>query len=88
MMISTYTGEKVQLLGQANVNVNYSESQYSLPLLVVPHGSCDLFGRNWLMHVKLEWKNVFGLNSTPLNVTVRCSSLAKQDLESILTKYY
>ena len=36
MMLSTYTGDKIQTLGQANVKVNYYGSEYSLPLLVVP----------------------------------------------------
>ena len=44
--LSTYTGEKIQPLGQATVKVSYAGIQHSLPLLVVPHGSGPLFGRN------------------------------------------
>jgi hypothetical protein len=44
--LSTYTGEKIQPVGQTNVNVTYAGTQHSLPLLVVPQGSGVLFGRN------------------------------------------
>ena len=52
--LSTYTGEKIQPLRQATVTVSHAGIQHSLPLLVVPHGSGLLFGRNWLRHVKLD----------------------------------
>ena len=60
VVLSTYTGETVHPLGEAFVNVEYSGSQYSLPLLIVREGSCALFGRNWLVDVKLDWKNLPG----------------------------
>ena len=45
-MLLTYTGEIVHPLGEAFVNVEYSGSQYSLPLLIVGEGSCALLGSN------------------------------------------
>ena len=56
--LSIYTGEKIQPLGQINVNVTYAGTQHSLPLLVVPQGSGVLFGRNWLRCIKLDWNNL------------------------------
>ena len=40
VVLSTSTGETVHPLGDAFVNVEYSGSQYSLPLLIVREGSC------------------------------------------------
>ena len=33
-----------------------------MPLPIIREGLCALFGRNWLMDVNLDWKNVPGLN--------------------------
>ena len=49
--LSTYTGEKIQPLGQINVNVTYAGTHHSLPLLVVPQGSGVLFGRKSHRHL-------------------------------------
>lgn len=46
VILSTYAGEIVRPLGEACVNVEYSGSQRSPPLLFVKEGSCALFGRN------------------------------------------
>ena len=62
VVLSTYTGETVRPLGEAYVKVEYSGLQHSLPLLVVQEGTSALFGRNWLMDIKLDWKNLPGLN--------------------------
>lgn len=62
LVLSIYKGETVHPLGEAFVNVEYSGTQYKLPLLFVREGSCALFGRNWLMDVKLDWKNLPGLS--------------------------
>ena len=90
MKSSTYTGEKIQPLGQATVKVSYAGIQHSLPLLVVPHGSGPLFGRNWLRHVKLDWDKLPGVESrAPNSNTVRCSEISndKKTLDSLLSQY-
>ena len=62
VVLSTYTGETVCPLGEAYVKVEYSGLQHPLPLLVVQGGTSASFGRNWLMDIKLDWKNIPGLN--------------------------
>ena len=62
VVLSTYTGETVRLLGEAHVKVEYSGLQHSVPLLVVQEGTSALFGRNLLMELKLDWKHLPGLN--------------------------
>ena len=66
VVLSTYTGETVRPLGEAHVKVEYMGSQQPLPLLIVHEGTSALFGRNWLTDVKLDWKNLLGLNYVEL----------------------
>ena len=90
VVLSTYTGETVHPLGEAFVNVEYSGSQYSLPLLIVREGSCALFGRNWLMDVNLGWKNLPGLNHIgplPSPASSVPGSTGNQTLDSVLEQY-
>ena len=90
VVLSTYTGETVHPLGEAFVNVEYSGSQYSLPLLIVREGSCALCGRNWLMDVNLDWKNLPGLNHIgplPSPTSSVPGSTGNQTLDSVLGQY-
>ena len=89
MRLSTYTGEKIQPLGQINVNVTYAGTRHSLPLLVVPQGSGVLFGRNWLRCIKLDWNNLPGIESPSFTTTATCSKISenKNTLDSLLSKY-
>ena len=90
VILSTYTGETVRPVGEACVNVEYLGSQYSLPLLIVKEGSCALFGRNWLMHIKLDWQNLPGLNHVgplPSDFSTIPASSGDQTLHSVLEKY-
>jgi len=54
VVLSTYTGEVVRPLGEADVKVEYSGLQHSLPSLVVQEGTSALFGRNWLKLIRVE----------------------------------
>ena len=90
VILSTYTGETVRPSGEACVNVEYSGSQYSLPLLIVKEGSCALFGRNWLTHIKLDWQNLPGLNNVgtlPSDLSTIPVTSGDQTLYSVLEQY-
>ena len=72
------------------MNVEYSGSQYSLPFLIVKEGSCALFGRNWLMHIKLDWQNLPGLNNVgtlPSDLSTIPVTSGDQTLDSVLEQY-
>ena len=89
MLLSTYTGETIYPLGEANIKLECAGQEYSLPLIVVPKGSNALFGRNWLQDVKLDWPNLPGLKQ--INqvsfVCKKLSSAVSSGLESVLQKY-
>ena len=61
-IMSTYTGESIVPLGECTIEVGYADQTYQLPLIIVPEGTCALFGRNWLKHIKLKWEELPGLN--------------------------
>ena len=42
--MSIYTGEKVKPIGESHANVEYDGVSHVLPLIIVPDGSCALFG--------------------------------------------
>ena len=56
VMLKTYTGEPMNILGQADVNVKYERQPPQKLILVVIEGTGQsLLGRNWLQHLKLNW---------------------------------
>ena len=87
VVLSTYTGETVRPLGEAYVKVEYSGLQHSLPLLVVHEGTSALFGRNWLMDIKLDWKNLSGLNHIGPIFPSASAPPGNPTLDSVLRQY-
>ena len=56
--LSTYTGEKLALLGSISVDVQYQEQRRTLSLLVVAGSGPMLLGRDWLLQIQLDWTNL------------------------------
>ena len=54
-LLKTYTGERLHVLGQLQVRVDYSDQEKCLPLLVVAGNGPSLWGRNWLNEIRLDW---------------------------------
>ena len=48
MVLKTYTGEALQVLGEAAVKVQYGKQEAKLPVVVVSGNGPALLGRNWL----------------------------------------
>ena len=61
-VLKTYTNETVYPVGRAIVKVCYQGKKFELPLIVVNKGSTAVFGRDWLSKIKLNWKDLAGLN--------------------------
>ena len=58
VLLKSYTGNQVQVQGEAQVDVQYGEQQGTFTMYVVSgKGSC-LLGRDWLKHIRLEWKSI------------------------------
>ncbi len=54
----TYLGERMKVVGQLDVTVEYSTQQAVLPLYVVESAGLSLFGRNWLTSIRPEWESI------------------------------
>ena len=78
--LRTYTGELVDICGKINVNVSYGDSSKYLPLLIVAGTGPNLFGRDWLEHIKLNWHEVKWLSKSHQDVIQRYPDVFKEGL--------
>ena len=58
VILKTYSGEQLKVLGQAQVKVTYKTQEVETPLIVVAGEGPTLFGRNWLHVLQLDWKEI------------------------------
>ena len=58
LTLRTYTSERVEVVGELPVKVQYKGKQYDLSLLVVPGNGSTLLGRDWMEHITLDWKQM------------------------------
>ena len=61
--LATYDGTRLSVVGQADVDVEYGEQHVRLSVIVVERGKYALLGRDWLAHVRLDWKSIFSSRS-------------------------
>ena len=62
--LRTYTGEQLSVLGTLSVPVTYQDQHIKdLDLLVVKGDGPNLFGQNWLDRVRLDWSNIYKIQS-------------------------
>ena len=59
IILRSYSGEKIPVLGKISVPVKYDNQEKVLDLIVVEGNLPALFGRDWLSRIKLDWKNRF-----------------------------
>ena len=76
--LKTYSGQTITPAGTINVNVNYEGQEHNLDLFVVKNDSPSLFGRAWLMCVKLDWNSIKFLQT---------GKTTDENLQDILKKY-
>ena len=80
VVLKTYTGERTQVKGTLQVNVEYGQQQYTnLPLLVVAGSGPCLMGRDWLRVVRLDWRSIGKVSTVPAPVGVENQIAALQD---------
>ena len=70
LLLSSYTGNKITVLGKFYTSALYlpksssCESEtFHLPVIVIKGGGKPLLGRNWLSKMKLNWNEIHALNS-------------------------
>ena len=57
-LLRTYTGEPITVKGTLPVKVEYGSQVYSLKVYVVQGKGPSLLGRDWLKHIRLNWKEI------------------------------
>ena len=58
LRLRTYTGEHIPVVGEMITQVQHGSQAKELGLIVVQGEGPSLFGRNWLEHFQLDWKNI------------------------------
>lgn len=56
--LHTYTGDPVPVLGSSEVNIEYRSQTTTLPVIVVGGNGPNLFGRDWMRHIRLNWTEI------------------------------
>ena len=56
--LCSYLKEPIPVVGSYEVAVSYKKQQTTLPLIIVKGNGPTLFGRNWLDHIVLDWKEI------------------------------
>ena len=65
-LLKTYSGERLKVVGEIEVNVEYENQSAKLILTAVAGDGPSLLGRNWLQLIRLNWREIKVLN-TPKN---------------------
>ena len=58
MRLHTYSGEQLEIVGEAVVRVCYETQAANLPLIVVRGDGPNLLDRNWMKTIRLQWKDI------------------------------
>lgn len=59
VILKTYTGEPLKILGEATIQVRYQQQEpQDLPLATVEGRGPPLLGRNWLACFQLNWSSI------------------------------
>ncbi len=73
-ILRTYTGERVPILGTADLNVAYEKQSANVSVMIVEGKTPSLLGRDWLQHLKLDWGSIFRLDNSDLQDILRENS--------------
>ena len=57
-LLRTHTGEPIAVKGTLPVKVEYGSQLYRLKVYIVHGKGPSLLGRDWLKHIRLDWKEI------------------------------
>lgn len=78
--LRTYTGEALDVIGQASVQVTCQNQIANLPLQIIKGKGPSLFGRNWLRNIKLNWGSIKKISCDLDNVLAKHKSVFNDEL--------
>ena len=88
LILTTYTGEQLKLVGEQQVEVNYGSQRKNLTLHVVEGSGPSLLGRDRLRVVKLDWCKIATLDDSRAKVDAlltRFSGVFQEGLSTMNT---
>lgn len=87
VLLKTYTGESLPVVGEVVVQVQHNQQSRDLALTIVGGDGPSLLGRDWLKHLKLNWKAVHSLREHAIesldDLLERYSELFTEELGTI-----
>ena len=84
VILRTYSGEVIQVLGKQTVDVQYKDQSYALPIYIVAGSGPALFGRNWMKFIHLDWREMHMIGQLHLeSVLEKHSQLFCPDLGTL-----
>ena len=64
--LRTYAGEEIEVVGNIIVTVSYKNVEKEMPPIIVKGDGPSLFGRDWLLHIPLDWKEFAFIQAEPI----------------------
>ena len=58
LQLTMYSKDQLQVLGQVTVDVSYGTQNGIYTLYVIKGTGTSLISRNWMRHIRLDWKNI------------------------------
>ena len=85
IILHTYSGEPISVLGAVDVPVSYNSQSASVPLIVVKGKGHSLFGHNWLKHFRLDWPSInnMQLKTSLSTLLLKHSKLFREQLGTL-----
>ena len=68
--LRTYTGEEIEVIGNIIVTVSYKNVEKEMPPIIVKGDGPSLFGRDWLLHIPLDWKEIAFIQAEPIKYLI------------------
>ena len=78
--MKTYTGEALEIIGQALVEVTYQDQTTKLSLQILKGNGPNLLGRNWLKNIKLNLGSIKKISCDLDSMLSRHQSVFKDEL--------
>jgi hypothetical protein len=78
--LKTYSGEKIKLEGECQIEVKHNRKSNRLKMYVTHEQGGPLMGHDWLMKIPLDWRKITFLN-------VNKSYQTNDELSKVLNKY-
>ena len=68
VVLRTYTGQQMRVLGEMEVKVEYKDQEKSLCIIIVSGNGPSLLGRNWLKYIRLDWAQIAAVKAEQTSI--------------------